>query len=465
MTQFNIRTNNTDKNGCIDSTLRFFERIAADTRHSILLLSSDPNHPLGRMSVMAWDPAAILTSREGRTWRMDSAGVCTPLEGPPLQCLVSFLDDQYRRTGNQGIALGYLSYELGTQIERIPRAKRDVLGLPDYWIAFYDAFGQINHGAGDGMIVKGHGPLLKQFERKLVRAGEAMPSPDRQDGAYIVDALQPAWDQQRYENAFRRIRDYIVAGDIYQANLAHRFSAPFPGNAYALFARLTHASPAPFAAWLDCGGHRIISNSPECFLQVTDGEAITCPIKGTRPRSADAAEDDQLRRDLENSAKDSAEHVMIVDLERNDLGRVCRTGSIRVDGMKHVESFSRVHHLVSTVRGTLREDAGIEEILRATFPGGSITGAPKLRAMEIIAELEGEARGVYTGCIGVFGPGRDLNLSIAIRTAIVRDGEVHFHAGGGIVADSEARDEYNETFHKARAFMECLGPGRAIEGK
>jgi para-aminobenzoate synthetase component 1 len=259
--------------------------------------------------------------------------------------------------------------------------------------------------------------------------------------------------REEYVARVRRVREYIAAGDIYQANLARRYRGPFAGDAFAFYAALRDASPAPHAAWLDFGDLRVASASPESFLQIDGTRIRTRPIKGTRPRHADPGDDERSACELLTSSKEIAELVMITDLERNDLGQVCEYGSVRVRELLRLERFEQVFHLVSTVEGTLRAGIGPVEAFLACFPGGSITGAPKRRAREIIAELEPVPRGFYTGAIGWFGFNGGGRFSIAIRTAFLEAGEIAFHAGSGIVADSVPDAEYEETCHKASGLL------------
>jgi anthranilate/para-aminobenzoate synthase component I len=257
--------------------------------------------------------------------------------------------------------------------------------------------------------------------------------------------------------AVHRILEYLAAGDAYQVNLTQPFTAPLVGPASALFARLARLHPTPYAAYFDAGDFQVVANSPELLLRRRGSRLETRPIKGTSARSEHPARDAASSQGLMESAKDRAEHVMIVDLERNDLGRVCEPGSVVVERLLALESHPTVHHLVSTVSGRLAGGMELAEILRAIFPGGSITGAPKVRAMEIIAELEGAARGVYTGALGLFDPAGDLELALPIRTAVVRDGVVTYHAGGGIVADSDPERELAESWLKTAALRRALG--------
>jgi len=259
-----------------------------------------------------------------------------------------------------------------------------------------------------------------------------------------------------YLESIRRALRYIGAGDVYQVNLSHRIECPFHGDPVDLFQRLSRRNPAPFAAFLDAGSFQVVSASPERFVSLHGARARTAPIKGTRPRGLTSDEDERLARDLLASAKDRAENVMIADLARNDLGRVCETGSVRVESLCSLESFATVHHLVTTVGGALRPDLDRIDLLRALFPGGSMTGAPKVRAMEIIDELEGEERGVYSGAIGYLSLDGGMDFNIVIRTILCASGVAHLRVGGGIVSDSDPEREHLETLDKARALLEVL---------
>ncbi|MEZ5301776.1 MAG: anthranilate synthase component I family protein [Verrucomicrobiales bacterium] len=273
-------------------------------------------------------------------------------------------------------------------------------------------------------------------------------------------ALRPRWSRGSFTAAVEKALDYIAAGDIYQANLAQPFEARWPGgaaDAFALYGRLRDCSPAPMAAFLDQPDRAVLSSSPESFLRMSGGVIRTRPIKGTRPRFADPAQDEKSAYDLLTSQKEIAELVMITDLERNDLGQVCEFGSVRVEELLKLERFAQVFHLVSTVRGTLRGGIDHAAALQACSPGGSISGAPKKRALEIIAELEPFPRGLYTGAVGYLGANGESHFSIAIRTAVAERGRFHFHTGAGIVADSDPGREYEETLHKAAGIVQAAG--------
>jgi para-aminobenzoate synthetase component 1 len=268
--------------------------------------------------------------------------------------------------------------------------------------------------------------------------------------------LRSTFTHRGYLSAVQRVREYILAGDIFQANLSQRFQAPLTESPGRLYARLRRRNPAPFGAWLSLGGVTVLSVSPERFLRLEGRVVETRPIKGTRPRGLGPMHDEALGKELTESEKDRAENVMIVDLLRNDLSRVCAPGTVRVPELFHLEQHPTVLHLVSTVTGTLRPGHRAADLLRASFPGGSITGAPKVRAMEIIAELEPTQRGPYCGMIGYVSVTGTMDTNIAIRTCVVRGGTVYFSGGGGIVADSEPELEYRETLHKVQGIVRTL---------
>jgi para-aminobenzoate synthetase component I len=269
--------------------------------------------------------------------------------------------------------------------------------------------------------------------------------------------LRSSFTQDQYLDAVSRIRRYIRNGDVYQVNLSQRFEFPVEGNPFHFWRTLFSLNPAPFYSYIQAGSHQVLSTSMERFLYLKDRKLETRPIKGTRKRGKTPEEDQELKTELADSPKDDAELSMIVDLLRNDLGRVCEPRSIRVADHKRLEAYTNVHHLVSTVTGILRPDVTYGDLVRATFPGGSITGCPKIRAMEIIDELEPISRHVYTGSIGYLGWHGNLDLNIAIRTAVVRQGRGVLSVGGGVVYDSDPQDEYEETLHKGRTFLKLLG--------
>ena len=401
--------------------------------------------------------AQLIVRRDGSVLRRDRE-VVSEIAVDPIRAIVRFLEGT--PPGALPWTVGFLAYDLAPYVETCMRLARDPGdGTPLAYLARYDALlvGQCPAGP-DGPA---DDPLLRwrvqaesraAAERLVADLGDPRDCEGDSAPAYRGELIEaPA--RARHEEGVRRALELIAAGDVYQVNLAGRFrvaSSQPPDRAYAA---MRSRQPVPHGAFLDTGDFAVLVNSPERFLRLSGDAVETRPIKGTRPRGETPAADRALVRGLLCDPKERAEHVMIVDLERNDLGRVCRPGSVAVSSFLEVESFATLHHLVSTVRGRLRPDAGLEELLRATFPGGSITGAPKIRAMEVIAELEAQPRGIYTGAfVRCRGP-RDLDSAIAIRVAVARDGVFTYHAGGGIVADSDPAREYDECLLKAAPFL------------
>lgn len=366
-----------------------------------------------------------------------------------------------------GGCFGYWGYDLKNFTEpKLPRRAVNDLELPDCHVGFYDSLVVFDHRLGKTWIVATglaiDGARSEQRAREQARfwrdkLAEDRPGPEtRFGGRHAEIPVRSNRSEGDFLAAVVRAQQYIRSGDIYQVNLSQRLTAPCGYSGWELFERLAAVSPAPYAAFLDCGDFQVVSSSPEQFLRMSGSHIITRPIKGTRPRAADAMRDAQLAYELQTSAKELSELVMITDLLRNDLGRVCEYGSVQVPDLAKLERFAQVQHLVSTVEGRLRPDVTHFAALASGFPGGSITGAPKFRAMEIIDELEPLARGPYCGCHGYLGFNRESQLSITIRTAICKDGLAHFHVGAGIVADSQPEAEYAETLAKAAGFLAAL---------
>ena len=359
--------------------------------------------------------------------------------------------------------IGYLAYELGRVIEKLPGTAADDLGLPEIAFCFFDRVITCDHTTGEKTLIVavpvGEDPEPSIAESlSLIEPGAsngAKGGPRQAEPGTPLE-FDSGFTREEYVEAVRKVKEYILAGDIYQANLSQRFSAPLVEPSWQLYRRLRRLNSAPFSAYLNLGGFAVASSSPERFLKVTGSRVETRPIKGTRPRSADPTEDARLADELLSSKKDLAELSMIVDLERNDLGRVCEYGSVEVEEHAVLESYATVHHLVSTVVGNLHEGKDMIDLLSATFPGGSITGAPKIRAMEIIDELEPTERSVYTGGIGYLGLDGNHDINVAIRTMIISGGRVYFQVGGGIVADSEPEAEYQETLDKGKAMFDSI---------
>jgi para-aminobenzoate synthetase component 1 len=377
----------------------------------------------------------------------------------------------------QGGAAGLFGYDLCHHLERLPRPPHDDFEVPDLAVGFYDWVVAFDHAVGRAWLLSTGFPETDPGRRRrraeqraaLVKRWLQAPAKNRMDThANAVQLVQTQWpvpgfpsllsnfSRARYLETAQRAIEYIHAGDCFQVNLAQRLLFPAPSDPVTLYARLREGNPATFAGYLDLGDFVLASASPERFLWMTNGEVETRPIKGTRPRGQTAAEDDFRAQELLHSGKDRAENIMIVDLLRNDLGRVCRYGSVQVPALCRLESYRYVHHLVSQVRGRLREGLGAVDLLRAAFPGGSVTGAPKIRAMEIIAELEPCVRGPYCGSLAYLGFDGTMDSNILIRTFTVGRGWVQFPVGGGIVSDSSPEREYEETWHKAEGLLKAL---------
>jgi para-aminobenzoate synthetase component I len=444
-------------------------------------------HKLGRYSFVSADPVLVVRSKgpvtevgDGRAWRRargDALGavreVLRSWAAPSVPGLPPF----------QGGAAGYIGYDYGAVLERLPATRYDDLGVPDVVVGLYDWVIAWDHASRETWLIStglaASGPAdearararaaqarerLAAIRSTAPRARSAAGPVESAAPSYPVTALDRAPDGLRstfthrgYLDAVARVREYIVAGDIFQANLSQRLQAPLREAPFELYRRLRSRNPAPFAAYFDAGELTVLSASPERFLRLDEHGAVeTRPIKGTRPRGLGPMHDAALGRALAESEKDQAENVMIVDLLRNDLSRVCRPGSVRVPELFALEHHPTVHHLVSTVIGELAPGCDAIDLIRATFPGGSITGAPKVRAMEIIAELEPTRRGIYCGSVGYLSRGGAMDTSIVIRTFVRVGDQVYFQAGGGIVADSDPELEYRETLDKARGLIAAL---------
>lgn len=406
---------------------------------------------------------------------VDRAEVNLPIAGRTLRedagfsCLQSLLD-QHRRDQSDGPvpfdggAVGFIGYGAGRAFESLPNNARRDVQLPQLYWAFYDEFLAFHRGKEAFWHITARVPEeLPAPERpqspvdSLIDEADSIPSYDAESLVVDGSGVESDTGEEKFESMVRTAKSYIEAGDIYQVNLSRRLAVHDVGNPAAVYMRLRQANPAPYSGYIGHPDFAVLSSSPELFLRRRGRNIETRPIKGTRPRGSDKEENRQRKRELRNSEKDLAELHMIVDLERNDLGRICEYGSVRTEDLHRVETFANVHHLVGTVSGTLRSDVEICDILEATFPGGSITGAPKIRAMEIIDELEPTQRQVYTGSMGWIGHDGDLELNICIRTLEWTDQSLYFQVGGGIVADSVPSDEFQETQDKAKGMLDALG--------
>ena len=364
-----------------------------------------------------------------------------------------------------GGAVGYFGYDLARRVERLDNIAHDDGVMPQMQVGLYDWAVVVDHRNRTAHLVSnGFDRQTHQSWHELCALFDA--ADDEMTGTdakfEVTSAVSSNMDKAAYQTAFHTIQHYIHAGDCYQVNLAQRFSASAHGDAWLAYRKLREISPAPFMAYMNLGRIHVISGSPERFLQVVDRHVETRPIKGTRPRDDDPATDEAYAKELQSSTKDRAENLMIVDLLRNDISKNCATGSVKADKLFQLQSFANVHHLVSIVTGKLQADKSALDLLRGCFPGGSITGAPKLRAMQIIEALEPHRRGVYCGAIGYIGFDGNMDTNIAIRTAVYvegsgdADGEISFYAGGGIVADSDMEKEYTETWDKASSMLKMM---------
>jgi para-aminobenzoate synthetase component 1 len=433
----------------------------------------DPQR-LGRYSFIGIDPFLVMRSR-GNNVTLIRQGKQESETGNPFDILGKLLETYQLDSFSTPIpfpggAVGYLSYDLCHFIERLPTTAIDDLKLPESYFGFYDtviAFDNLENKTyiastgfpelEESQRLKRAKLRLEETKRRLNSPPPQVPESDSESFKETTEAvLKSNFTPEGYMEAVNKVREYIAAGDVFQVNISQRFETDLTITPYELYQRLRQINPAPFASYLNFDEVTIVSASPERFLYV-DGDWIeTRPIKGTRPRGKNAVEDAILAQELIDSIKDRAENVMIVDLERNDLGRVCQYGTVKVTELAILETFPTVFHLTSTVVGKLRPDKNRIDLLKATFPGGSITGAPKVRTMEIIDELEPTRRSVYTGAIGYLGFGSNLDLNIVIRTFIIKGNKAYFQVGGGIIYDSNAEAEYQETMDKAKALIQAL---------
>ncbi len=436
-----------------DSTA-LFEGLA-DRPWAVFLDSGRPFIQQGRYDILAADPETVLVTYGGVTEIRNRQGTERSQEDP-FALAARFLEPaSVGELPFAGGAMGYFAYDLARRLETLPAIAHNAEDIPDMALGLYDWAVVNDHLRRRTYLVgQGRDPLTRKRWGKLTRFFTDPPQRDPPKPFRVIGEVLSNLDPGGYAERFQRAQRYIHQGDCYQVNLAQRFAAPATGDAWTAYRALRHLSPTPFAAYLHIPGVQVLSASPERFLQLANERVETRPIKGTRPRSSDPKRDKHLAAELAASPKDHAENVMIVDLLRNDLSKTC--SEIRVPELFAVESYATVHHLVSTVTGRLRPGCTAPDVLRGCFPGGSITGAPKVRAMEIIEELEPYRRGIYCGAIGYIGYNGTMDTNIAIRTLVYSGGSLRFWAGGGIVADSERQAEYQETFDKAKAMLSLI---------
>jgi para-aminobenzoate synthetase component 1 len=445
-----------------DAVARRF-RALADLPWPVWLDSAARGGPSGRYDIVAADPYITLRTRGQTTEIATRGGATAHSPSSPFALLRAQLGERCAPVDDLpfcGGAIGYFGYDLGRRLERLPSIAAADVDMPELAIGIYDWAVVVDHEKRSARLV-GLGRDPRTFERwpslleRLAAHGAA-----KADAPFrVLTRAHSTVSRDEYAEAFRRVQEHIRVGDCYQVNLTQRFEARADGDPWTAYLRLREINPAPFAAYLDFPDGRVLCSSPELFLRVAGDRVETKPIKGTRPRAADRERDRALAEALRTSAKDRAENVMIVDLLRNDLGKSCAPGSVRATKLFDVESFASVHQLVSTVEGRLAPGKDALDLLEGCFPGGSITGAPKVRAMQIIEELEPQRRGVYCGAIGYVGYDGNLSLNIAIRTLVQHGDSIYAWAGGGVVADSDVDAEYQESLDKAAALLAVLNEG------
>jgi para-aminobenzoate synthetase component 1 len=434
-----------------------FSALAQQT-WAVFLDSGYPKSSQGRYDIIAAEPICTLVT-QGEVTEICQAGTRRRETADPFTLLQQQLnllmpiDEHIDDLPFSGGAIGYFAYDLARRIEKLPIMSADEEHIPDMAVGIYDWALVVDHQQQKSYLT-GFCEVAKRD--RLHALFSVLPVQTAGSGFQVLGAITANMDQAGYTHAFARIKYYLKEGDCYQVNLSQRFAARCHGEPWLAYLKLRELNAAPFSAYLNLPSVQVLSSSPERFLKLSQGQIETKPIKGTRPRKADALLDQQQIQQLAHSPKDRAENLMIVDLLRNDLGKTCKKGSVSVPKLFAVESYATVHHLVSTVVGELADDQHAVDLLKSCFPGGSITGAPKIRAMEIIEELEPNRRGVYCGAIGYIGFNGNMDTNIAIRTLVHSDDCIRFWAGGGIVNDSVAAEEYQECFDKAAALLALL---------
>lgn len=413
----------------------------------------------GRYNIVGLNPVAVIRGKD-ETLHISESGKETIKRGNPLDLMQEYME-QWKTDYNpeyppfQGGAIGYFSYDCIRYIEKLPSLAEDDIDIPDiFFLLFDDVF--VYDQKEQVLWVITH--YVDKYEEAKERLNEwkslwmteapevtvPFESPEKKSEAV-------AFTEAGFMKAVECIQEYIGAGDVFQVNLSTRQERTLQTHPLEIYTSLREINPSPYMGYLELGDFQIVSGSPELLIKKQGTEVSTRPIAGTRSRGADEQEDEELARELIENEKERAEHVMLVDLERNDLGRVCKYGTVEVDEFMVIEKYSHVMHIVSNVRGEVEEDKDAFDLVKAVFPGGTITGAPKIRTMEIIEELEPVRRGIYTGSIGWIGYSGDTELNIVIRTLLAKDGKAHVQAGAGIVIDSNPENEYKESLKKAIA--------------
>jgi para-aminobenzoate synthetase component 1 len=429
-------------------------------KNTAFLNSAGNNQKLARFSIIATHPETIFIAKNGHVQIKTSTGTKN-LTDNPLEVFERYFREKQRfyaaNTKPQdfsylpftGGAIGFLSYDCNHYIENLSSVAKDDLYIDDMYFIFPQAVIVFDKKELKSFLITANEEVKDEIYEKLKK--------DRVPGDFVASNLLSNMSEDYFENCVKKIIDYIYAGDVYQVNFSQRFQVDFDGDPLVLYQKLCEINPSPFSSYIEADDFSIVSSSPERLIQLNKNEAQTRPIAGTRRRGSSTSEDTFLKGDLLLDEKEKAEHIMLVDLERNDLGRVCSYNSIHVDELYTIEKYSHVIHIVSNVKGKLDENKNAFDLVKAVFPGGTITGCPKVRCMEIIEELEPTKRGPYTGSIGYFSYNGKMDLNIIIRTFIFKKDRMYFQAGAGIVADSVPQREYFETISKANALLQSLG--------
>lgn len=435
-------------------------RIFSDDDQPVFLDSGEGYETLGKYSIIASNPFLKFESKNNET--IINGESIINVDKNPLEVIKDYLKEYKTEYKSElpfiGGVLGHFSYDLCHHLEALPRTAVDDLDVNDLNLGFYNGGIVYNHQTKEYFITDAEinpgGDLRVQIIIDRINSAELK---ELSTNKSIDDIkMRSNMSKDQYIQSIKRIKNYIKSGDIYQVNMTQRFNTKLRTKPLALYSNLRKVNSAPFAAYLDFGDYQILSSSPERFMKLEKGRLSTRPIKGTRPRGKTVEEDQRLKEALMNSEKDQSELLMIVDLERNDFSKVAKTGTVNVPELFVIEEYPTVFHLVSKVVCVLDEDYDAIDCITNTFPGGSITGAPKIRAMEIIDELEPTQRNIYTGSIGYIDFNGDMDLSIVIRTMLIKNNNVYFQVGGGIVWDSNAEDEFQESLDKGKALVEAL---------
>lgn len=438
---------------------RFFNRyneIADEYKEHVLLESGRG----GKYSIAAFSPAASFIGKDNELTIKDDSG-SKVVKGNLLEIMKAWMDqyeveEEAALPDFRGGAIGYISYDYARYIEKIPKLAAEDLGTPEIHFFIFNEWFVFDHETDCLWIMilheKGEGADAQARANMWMERWTAEGEKSKSGRTQRLDTdLEVSMSESEFMEAVKRIQEYISQGDVFQVNLSVRQTRPVHIPSISIYKKLRELNPSPYMAYFHTDEYQLVGGSPELLVKIKGSEVSTRPIAGTRSRGKDSDEDASLAAELIDNEKERAEHVMLVDLERNDLGKVCRYGTVEVDEFMVIEKYSHVMHIVSNVRGELREGEGWQDVIHAVFPGGTITGAPKVRTMEIIEELEPVRRGPYTGSLGWIGFNGDMDMNIMIRTMLVKDGQAHVQAGAGIVIDSSPKNEYKESLKKAFA--------------